>query len=257
LLCSIFFAAQLNLAHRKSTSEKARTSLVASSGSDKSTQSLKTFSGAPAALASSSLTQEQLSELLASLSNLPDRPVWVRRAKSISSDRVYKGLFAQLKLNAEKASQLRALIVEQEHVRSQLYIALAKRGMTVNETLSAAETAIQSYDQKIEQLLGPNDYAVYSCRKQNPGNYSVLNEVISVLSVTQHPLSEERKREIYTAVLKTRDDESFMTSIARALPPEQVRVLLESLEAQTIQNELYQMRMEIYRRSLSADPKTN
>jgi hypothetical protein len=252
LLCSIFFAAKLISAHGKSTSSITRPTLVASSP-DKPTRS----SDVPVAPATSVLSHEQLNELLTSLPKVSDRPVWVRRASTIGLDRAHRGLFAQLKLNAEKASQLRALIIEQEQVRSQLYIALAKRGMPMDETLSVAKAAMQSYDQKIEQLLGPIDYEVYSHRKQNAGNYSALDDVIKVLSVTEHPLPEEKQHEIYTTVLKTRDDESFMTSIAQALPQEQVHVLLETLDAQTIMNELSQMRMEIYRRSQNADSKTN
>jgi len=252
VLCSVFFATQLLLAFPKipAAAPVAKTipKGTAKAQSDSTTPELISTPSKPI------LTPPQIEELLASIPKFANRPVWDRRPFLIMYDRMNKNLFAQLGLSHEKAAEFRSLLIEREHARSRMHIALSKAGLSFTDILSATKEIMQRYDQKIEQCLGPEDYKVFVHRNQNSGNYSILDDVISSLSVTEHPLADDKKRELYAAVLKTPNDEAFMTAVSQALPPEQNHLLLEAIETVTLQYQLYQMRMEIYRQRQAAVP---
>lgn len=248
VLCSLFFATELLLTHQHGVKSQ-ETSAPAPQKSAQSEPAGSTIPETSHTQGSPLLTSQQIDELLASIPKFSDRPVWDRRATIIGLDKKYKNLFVELGLNPEKAMELRSLVIERENADSRIRIALAKTGMPVMEILSASKEALLRYDQKIEQSLGPDNFAVFAHRTQNPGNYAILDDVISNLSVTEHPLSDDKKHALYAAVLKTSNEEAFMNTVAQALPPEQLQVLLDSLEAQTLSSELAAMRMEINRRS--------
>ena len=161
----------------------------------------KTGSGAPTGSPQS--MESAMGALMPGLANLMDRP-GMQRMMSLQQrslvERRFSALFEQMKLPAEQAEKLKALLVDRELVAMDTAMAAAQNGLNPMQNAEELKGLISAgqaeSDEQIKQLLGASGYQQYLDYRVLEPQRATVAQLQQNLGYTDAPLTRTQATQL-------------------------------------------------------------